>query len=162
MSASWTPREEHRLEAVRRLLSGLAAGRDVVELSRAIADLHPRHNTFPAEVFLKLAADTLRLAGIGADNAIAADSLRDRYLPECRFRGRENRKLRFVLLATGARRGGIEPDLLDETVSWQTDDLWWYALAAAVAVIRACADRLGEPVGAFVGRLGRLTGIAVD
>ena len=59
----------------------------------------------------------------------------------------------FAVLAIGATRGGIEPDLLDEVVWWQTDDFWWFALAAAVAVIRSCADRLAAPVPTFVARL---------
>jgi hypothetical protein len=79
--------------------------------------------------------------------------LREKYLAECQFRGRENRKIQFAILAGAAARGGIEPDLLGEVAMWQTDDFWWYALAAAVAVIRACADRMRLPVPAFVQRL---------
>ena len=80
--------------------------------------------------------------------------MREKYLGECRFRGRGNREIQFAILAGAAARGGIEPDLLDEVAVWQTDDdFWWYALAAAVAVIRACADRMRLPVPAFVERL---------
>jgi hypothetical protein len=51
------------------------------------------------------------------------------------------------------RRSGVEPDLLDEIIHWQTDDFWFYALAAVVAVIRACAEGTGESVPAFTERL---------
>ena len=41
------------------------------------------------------------------------------------------------MLAAAALHGGTEPDLLDEVAWWQADDLWQYALFAAVAYIRA-------------------------
>lgn len=58
-----------------------------------------------------------------------------------------------AVLAAAAARGGVEPDPLDEVAWWQSDDFWFYALAAAVAVIRACAERTGESVPAFADRL---------
>ena len=69
-----------------------------------------------------------------------------RFLPECAFRGRQNKKLQFAVLAAAALHGGAEPDLLDEVAWWQTDDFWQYALYAAVAYIRAAASRAGVPV----------------
>jgi hypothetical protein len=54
--------------------------------------------------------------------------------------------IRRPLLAAAALHGGTEPDLLEEVVSWQTDDFWQYALFAAIAYIRAAADRSGVPV----------------
>jgi len=71
--------------------------------------------------------------------------MRERFLPEYAFRGRENKKLQFAILAAAALRGGTEPDLLDEVSWWQTDDFWQYALYAAVAYIRAAAQRAGVP-----------------
>ena len=47
------------MTARRVLLDGLARGADIVELVSELAPLHPRDNTFPGEVFLHLAADTL-------------------------------------------------------------------------------------------------------
>jgi hypothetical protein len=58
--------------------------------------------------------------------------MRQRFLPECAFRGRDKRKLQFAVQAA-AQYG--EADLLDETAWWQTDDFWQYALFAAVAYI---------------------------
>lgn len=145
--------DQDRAEAVRRLLSGPAQGDDVFGLAAAIEELHLRHNTFPGEVFLRLFADALDVAGVACDDPVPYQGLREKYLGECRFRGRENRKIQFAILAGAAARGGIEPDLLDEVAVWQTDDFWWYALVAAVAVIRACADRMRLPVPAFVQRL---------
>jgi len=65
----------------------------------------------------------------------------------------ENRKIQFAILASASARGGIQPDLLGEVAWWQADDFWWYALAAAVAVIRACADRMRLSAPAFVQQL---------
>ena len=78
------------------------------------------------------------------------------HLGECRFQGRENRKIQFAILASASARGGIQPDLLDELAWWQADDFWWYALAAAVAVIRACADRMHLSAPAFAQQLSAL------
>jgi hypothetical protein len=130
-------------------LSGLARGDDVFDLAAAIAELHPRHDTFPAEVFMRLAADALEVAGVGPDDPVPYPGLRGKYLGECTFQGRENRKIQFAILASASARGGIQPDLLDEVAWWRADDFWWYALAAAVAVIRACADRMGLSAPAF-------------
>jgi hypothetical protein len=70
----------------------------------------------------------------------------ERFLPECSFRGRQNKKLQFAVLAAAALHGGTVPDLLDEVAWWQADDFWQYALFAAVAYIRAAADRAGVPI----------------
>jgi hypothetical protein len=74
------------------------------------------------------------------------EELRERFLRECAFRGRENKKFQYAVLAAAALHGGTEPDLLDEVARWETDDFWQYALFAAVAFIRAAASRAGVPV----------------
>ena len=78
-----------------RLLVGLADGVDLFELAGSVADLHPKSNTFPGEVFMGLAADALE-------------------------------------------------------IWWGADDYWRYALYAAVALIRASADKQGVPVARLV------------
>ncbi len=86
--------------------------------------------------------------------------LPERFLPECAFRGRENKKLQFAVpaAAAAALRGGAEPDLLDEVAWWQTDDFWQYALYAAVAYIRAAASRAGVPVRQVCQELAQRAG----
>jgi hypothetical protein len=78
--------------------------------------------------------------------AAALEGLRERYLPECAFRGRQNAKLQYAVLAAAAVHGGTEPDLPGEVAYWQADDFWQYAMYAAVACIRAAASRAGVPV----------------
>ncbi len=132
--------------ARRILLDGLARDSDMSELAGELAFLHPRNDTFPGEVFLHLAADALDWCRASRAEPLALEGMRDRFLPECAFRGRQNHKLQFAILVAAAQRGGTEPDLLEEVAWWQTDDFWQYALYAAVAYIRAAAGQAGVPV----------------
>ena len=155
------PTEEDRDEALRRLLSGLVAGDDVFELAASVADLHPKYNTFPGEVFMDLAADALESADATRNEPIPYEGLRETYLPECEFRGRDNRRIRYAIFASAAVRGGLEPDLLDEVTWWRADDYWRYALFAAVALIRAGAERQGVTIGQMVEQLADRTGVTL-
>jgi hypothetical protein len=146
MRARKRPTPEDTATARRILLDGLANGTGIFELVGELEPLHPRNNTFPGEVFLHLAADALDWCGASRADPLPLEGIRERFLPECRFRGRQNKKLQFTVLAAAALHGGTEPDLLDEVAWWQTDDFWQYALFAAVAYIRAAANRAGAPI----------------
>ena len=134
------------MTARRALLDGLARDADILEVLNGLAPLHPRNDTFPGEVFLRLAADALEWCGASRAEPLPLERLREQFLPEAAFRGRQNAKLQYAVLAAAAIHGGTEPDLLDEVASWQTDDFWQYAMYAAVACIRATANRAGVPV----------------
>jgi hypothetical protein len=134
------------MTARRVLLDGLARDADIFEVVSELAPLHPRDNTFPGEVFLRLAADALDWCGASRVDPLPLEGLRERFLPERTFRGRQNAKFQYAVLAAAALHGGTEPDLLDEVAWWQSDDFWQYALFAAVAYIRAAASRAGMPV----------------
>ncbi|HVV38675.1 MAG TPA: hypothetical protein VHC63_18855 [Acidimicrobiales bacterium] len=153
------PTEQDAAEAKRVVLEGLARGDDVPGLATQLAPLHPKNNTFPGEVLLNLGADAIDLAGASRDEPLAYEGVRERFLPECEFFGRDDRKLRYALLAVAAVRGGVELDLLDEVIWWQTDDLWYYALCACVAWIRAAADRAGLSIKIACERLAADDGI---
>ena len=155
------PTEEDRDEALRRLLSGLVAGDDVFELAASVADLHPKYNTFPGEVFMDLAADALEIADATRNDPIPYEGLREIYLPECEFRGRDNRRIQYAILTSASVRGGLEPDLLDEVTWWRADDYWRYALFAAVALIRAGAERQGVTIAQMVEQLADHTGVTL-
>ncbi|MCP4968711.1 MAG: hypothetical protein GY926_26220 [bacterium] len=142
-------------------MSGLAEGVDIFELTESLADLHPKNNTFPGEVLMGLAADALEIAAVTRDDPVHYEGLRDAYLPECRFRGRENRKIQYAVLTSASVRGGLEPDLLDEVIWWHGDDYWRYALYAAVALIRASGDHQAIPVARFVEQLAELHDITL-
>jgi hypothetical protein len=159
MPARNLPTPKDAAAARRVLLDGLARDSDVSELAGELAPLHPRNNTFPGEVFLDVAADVLDWCGISRSEPLALEGMRERFLPELSFRGRQNKKLQYSILAAAALRGGAEPDLLDEVASWQTDDFWEYALYAAVAYIRAAAGRVGVPVPQVCQELARRDGL---
>jgi hypothetical protein len=146
MPARKRPAPEDTVTARQTLLDGLARDADIFELVGELAPLHLRDNTFPGEVFLHLAADALDWCRASRADPLALEGLRERFLPECTFRGRENKKLQYAVLAAAALHGGTEPDLLDEVAWWQTDDFWQYALFGAVAYIRAAASRAAAPV----------------
>ena len=139
------PTAEDAMTARRALLDGLARDADIAELLSELAPVHPRNDTFPGEVFLHLAADALEWCGASRAEPLPLEGLCERFLPEATFRGRQNAKLQYAVLAAAAVHGGTEPDLLDEVASWQTDDFWQYAMYAAVAYIRAAASRAGVP-----------------
>ena len=146
MPANKRPTPEDAVTASQILLDGLGRDADVFDLLGQLAPLHPQNNTFPGEVFLRLAVDALDWSGASRADPVTLEGMLERFLPECAFRGRDKRKLQFAVLAAAAQHGGVEPDLLDEVVWWQTDDFWQYALFAAVAYIRIAAHRAGTPV----------------
>ena len=146
MPASKRPTPEDTVTARRVLLDGLAWDADTFALVGELAPLHPRDNTFPGEVFLHVAADALTWCKASRADPLPLEGLRPRFLPERTFRGRQNTKLQYAVLAAAALHGGTEPDLLEGTAWWQADDFCQYALYAAVPCIRAAASRAGVPV----------------
>jgi hypothetical protein len=146
MPARKRPAPQDTVTARQTLLDGLARDADIFELVSELAPLHPRDNTFPGEVFLRAAADALDWCGASRAEPLSLEGLRERFLPERVFRGRRNSKFHYAVLAAAALQGGTEPDLLEEVAWWQADDFWQYALFAAVAYIRAAANRAGVPV----------------
>ena len=146
------PTDDDRVEALRRFLVGVARGDDANQLVADIADLHVRHNTFPGEVFMELAADALRAAGIEREPGIKYRELLSKHLPEVEFRAKEHRRIQYAVLTTFAVHGGLEPDLLDDVAYW-IEQYWTFALFAAVAIVRVCADQAGTPLDLFVADL---------
>jgi hypothetical protein len=61
---------------------------------------------FPGEVFLHLAADALGWCGAGRSGPLALEGVRGQFLPECTFRGRQDKKFRYVVPAAAALHGG--------------------------------------------------------
>jgi hypothetical protein len=146
MPASKRPVPQDAATARRILIAGLARDAGISGIVSELAPLHPRNDTSPGGVFLRLGADALDRCGASRAAPVALEGIADGFLPECTFRGRDKRKLRFAVLAVAALHGGAEPDLLEEVVWWRTDDFWQYALFAAIAYIRAAAERAGVPV----------------
>jgi hypothetical protein len=158
MPARKRPTPEDTVTARQTLLDGLARDIGIFELMSELLPLHPRDNTFPGEVFLRLAADALDWCGASRADPLPLEGLRERFLPECAFRGRQNKKFQYAVLAAAALHGGTDPDLLDEVAWWQSDDFWQYALFAAVAYVRAAASRAGVPLSQACQDLAQRSG----
>jgi len=148
-----TPSPDEAREAVGLLLRVVEIDEDIFDALDQIGPLHPKNNTFPGEVFIRLAADALKDGVVSRDSPISEEHIVEKYLSECRFRGRDNQKIRYALLAVGATHGGVEVDLLEEVSSWSTDDFWRYAALAAIAWIRAVADQREIPPADLCRRL---------
>jgi hypothetical protein len=82
-------------------------------------------------------------------------------LPEVDVRGKEHRRIQYAVLTAFAVHGGLEPDPLDEVTHW-IEQYWQYALFAAVAIVRACADRSGTPLETFVADLAARHAIDIN
>jgi len=146
------PTDDDRVEALRRFFVGLIRGDDANQLVDQIADLHVRNNTFPGEVFMELAADALEAASTDGQRRVDYADLLSTHLPEAKFKGKEHRRIQYAALTAFAVHGGLEPDLLDEVTYW-IEQYWQYALFAAVAIVRACAERSGTLLERFVADL---------
>ena len=146
------PTDQDRIEALRRFLVALDAGRSAHDIVADVADLHVRHNTFPGEVFMELAADALELAEVERSHPVSYENLLATFLPEAEFKGKENRRIQYAILTAFAVRGGLEPDLLEEVTYW-IEQYWQYALLATVAILRASAAHREVPVSALLAEL---------
>jgi hypothetical protein len=153
VAAKRRPSPDDARAAVALLLGAVETGGDIYDALDQVRPLHPKDNTFPGEVFMRVAAEALGLGGVSAERPISSGGLVERYLPECRFRGRDGSKLRYALMAAAATHGGVEVELLDEVANWGTDDFWSYAGFAAVAWARAVADQRGLPLAELCRQL---------
>ena len=148
-----TPSDEDREEAIRIALSGLASG-DLGAIARQLEPLHPMRNTFPAEVFLELAADAIEIAGVSRDHPLDMEELARRFLPARGSQSKTHRlKLDFAMRASAMIRAGIQPDLLEDAGWWRADDLWVWALEALHVYVQAAADRTGLTTAEICGQL---------
>jgi hypothetical protein len=71
------PGPEDTVTARRVLLDGLARDADISQLISDLAPLHPRDNTFPGEVFLRVAADALDLCRASRADPLPLGGLRE-------------------------------------------------------------------------------------
>lgn len=81
MPARKRPTPEDAVSARRILLDGLARDAGISGLVGELASLHPRNDTVPGEVFLRLAADALNWCGASREEPLALEGLRERFLP---------------------------------------------------------------------------------
>ena len=141
------PTPEDRSDAVQLVLAGLASGQDVDPILEKLGASHIRHNTFPAVELLELASDAIDESGATTAEPIDFENIRDRFLPEHQFSGKnQHYKSKYAISAAAMIHGGVYPDLLADAAWWQTDDLWIYSFYALLIFIRAAAERTGRSV----------------
>lgn len=138
--------------AVRLVLTGLAAGTALDEISTGLHGLWDERTGFPGEVLLDLAAEAYLLVGATHSNPLDLDRIDMRYLPERPARrnaGHQKRRYAVtgaVLLTAGA--------LPEDYGWWSVNDLYVHAFHAVVIFVRAAADRRNVPVEVICGELG--------
>ncbi len=152
--------DDDRREANRLALAALARGDDLDSIVVAVAELHVRHDTFPGEEFMRLAADALRQAGVSRDETVDYETLLPEHLPEVDLRGKRRGRFQYAVLTAFAVHGGLEPDLLDEVTYW-IEQYREFALLALIAIVRACAERSGTTPEAFAADLAASLGIDI-
>jgi hypothetical protein len=154
MAAHRRPTDEDRRNVIDIALGGLARREDLGDLATRLEPLHPRHNTFPGEVLLDLAADAIEISGANRRSPLEFEGIRDRYLPEgIAHTKAQHHKSRYALRAAAMVQGGVDPGLLDEVQWWRSDDLWYWSLEALATYVRAAADRTGQSVESICRRI---------
>ena len=139
------PTDEDYVDAARLGLLGVTDSPALDSVMEGLAGLHPRNNTFPAEVLLELAAEAIEESGASPTEPIQYEGMRDRHLPEYHFRGKsQQHKSHYALMAAAMIRAGVYPDLLDEAYGWGLEDMWEYAFYALVLYARVAAERTGR------------------
>jgi hypothetical protein len=152
--------EKDAAAAIRIVLRGMRADLALGALARELEPLHPRNNTFPAEVLLDLAADAIEESGASRADPLATDRIRKRLLPEGAAHMRaQHYKADFAVRAAAMVCAGVDPALLEEAGGWREDDLWYWSLEACVVYVRAAAERGGVSVPEVCDRLARRRGV---
>jgi hypothetical protein len=157
------PTDDDYDSAARLGLLGLMSDQDPDAIMRRLADLHPRSNTFPAEILLELAAEAIAESGVSAAKPVPYEGIRDRYLPEYDFTGKlPQHKSHYMLMAAAMTRAGIYPDLLGEGRGWGVDDMWEYAFYALVLYVRVAAERTGRAPESIAAAIAKRRGIGLE
>ena len=73
------PTDADHVAAVGHLVDGLLAGHDALEIARTVIELHPKNDTFPGGLSIRIGADALQAANATADAPIPMDGLRSGY-----------------------------------------------------------------------------------
>lgn len=127
-----------------------AGDRNLRQLEHAVRQSQTRRFT-PDLAALHVGVAALDLAGVDRGTPIAKAELVDQHLTDIDFRNQRalQERTTYALNAVAALRGGLEPDVLEDTYWWRTRDIVQYAVIAATAYVRACAHRRAQSVQQF-------------
>lgn len=163
MPESQLPSEADRMVAIRTALAGLAFEEEPDSIMTRLADLHPRYNTFPGEELLELASDAIDESGATRAEPIDYEGIREAYLPDFHFSGKnQHHKSHYALSAAAMIRGGVYPDLLGEVQWWRSDDFWTYAFYALLTYVRVAAARTERSVAEVARSIADRRGVLLD
>jgi hypothetical protein len=162
MAPNKQPTAEHRSEAIRIAIAGLAYGEQAEELLSKLGVLHIRYNTFPAEELLELASNAIEESGATPADPIDCEGIRERFLPDHSFSGKtQHYKSKYAISAAAMIHGGVFPDLLDDAAWWEADDLWVYSFFAFLLYMRVAAERSGRSVEEVARSIADRRGVTV-
>jgi hypothetical protein len=162
MAPNKQPTAEHRSEAIRIAIAGLAYGEQAEELLSKLGVLHIRYNTFPAEELLELASNAIEESGATPADPIDREGIRERFLPDHPFSGKtQHYKSKYTISAAAMIHGGVYPDLLDDAAWWEADDLWVYSFFAFLLYMRVAAERSGRSVEEVARSIADRRGVTV-
>jgi hypothetical protein len=141
-------------QAQRALLDGLRRGDDLDELERAVRRSKAKGFT-PDVAVLQVGVAAMDLADVDRNTPIAKADLVTLHLSELDFRNQRalQERTTYALNIIAAMRGGLEPDILEDMYWWRTRDIVEYAVIAATAYVRACAQRRQQPIQQFIDDL---------
>ena len=136
------------------LLIALRDGADLATVEEEVRRTACKGFT-PDVAVLQLAAAAMDLAAVDRLRPLEKAELMSRHLADVEFRNQRSLQERttYAINVVAAIRGGLDPDIVHDMYWWHTRDIVEYAVLAAVAYIRACADRRGQPLGEFVDEL---------
>ncbi len=148
------PADALHVQAQRALLDGLRRGDALSELERAVRHSQTRQFT-PDIAILEVGVAALDLAQVDRSRPITKAELVEQHLTELDFRNQRGLQERttYALHAVAAIRSGLELDILQDVYWWRTKDIVDYAVIAATAYVRACAQRRGQPIQQFIDDL---------
>ena len=104
---------------------------------------------------LEVAVAAMDLAGVDQSRPLSKTDLMSRHLPEIQFRNQRalQERTTYALNVVAAIRGGLEPDIVEDMYWWHVRDIVEYAVLAAVAYVRASAERREQPMPEFTDQL---------
>jgi len=148
------PYDELHAAAQHAFLTALRQGADLDAIEAAVRRTAAKGFT-PDVAVLEVAVAAMDLAGVDQSRPLPKADLMSRHLPEIQFRDQRalQERTTYALNAVAAIRGGLEPDIVEDMYWWQVRDIVEYAVLAALAYVRAGAERRGQPMTQFIDEL---------
>lgn len=148
------PYDQQHAAAQHAFLTALRQGVDQDAIEAAVRRTSAKGFT-PDVAVLEVAVAAMDLAGVDRTSPLKKADLTSRHLPEVQFRNQRalQERTAYAINAVAAIRGGLEPDILNDAYWWHVRDIVEYAVLAAVAYVRASAERRQQTLPQFIDEL---------